>query len=80
MTNNLTRRISIHRSKNQVSFTSKYNIYKLVYYERFSSIYNAIGREKQLKKWKRKWKVDLILSLNPEIKDLLNDPYFGIGI
>ena len=53
------------------SFTSRYNIDKLVYYETFSDIYNAITREKQLKRWHRDWKINLIETENPFWKDLL---------
>jgi len=53
------------------SFTSRYNIDKLVYYETFSDVYNAINREKQLKRWHRDWKINLIETENPFWKDLL---------
>lgn len=55
------------------SFTSKFNCTKLVYYECFHSIEEAIAREKQLKSWKREWKDELIIKTNPEWKDLSND-------
>ena len=47
-----------------------YNYHHLVYFEQYDSIIDAIAREKQLKKWKRKWKDDLIRTINPEMKDL----------
>ena len=47
-----------------------YNCHHLVYFEQYDSIIDAIAREKQLKKWKRKWKDDLIRTINPEMKDL----------
>ena len=50
-----------------------YNLKKLVYFEITSSIEDAINREKQLKNWKRKWKMDLIRKSNPEFKDLSSD-------
>ena len=53
-------------------FTKKYNITQLVHYEKFDNIENAIEREKQLKKWNRKWKLDLIEKENPNWNDLYN--------
>jgi putative endonuclease len=71
VTNNLIRRVMEHRQKvNPESFTAKYNLYKLLYYEYFKSIKDAIRREKQLKKWRREKKDFLINKLNPEWKDL----------
>ena len=52
------------------SFTKQYNIKKLVYYEYYDNIEDAIRREKQLKGWKRKKKIDLIKTINPELKEL----------
>ncbi|MFI5450998.1 GIY-YIG nuclease family protein [Pedobacter sp. UC225_61] len=52
------------------SFTAKYNCNKLVYYEQFSTIEEAIGKEKQLKNWRRAWKINLINSENPNWDDL----------
>lgn len=52
------------------SFSAKYNCNKLVYYEQFSNIEEAIGKEKQLKNWKRSWKINLINNTNPEWIDL----------
>lgn len=51
-------------------FTAKYNCKRLVYYEAFDEITQAIEREKQLKNWHRKWKIDLIESINPNWEDL----------
>lgn len=74
VTNSLLKRINEHRLKiNKESFTAKYNVTQLVYYEMFGSIKAAIKREKQLKKWKRLWKLKLIDTVNPEWKDLYND-------
>ncbi|WP_297098715.1 GIY-YIG nuclease family protein [uncultured Draconibacterium sp.] len=72
VTSDLTQRIQQHRSgffKN--SFTSKYRINKLVYYELFQDITDAITREKQIKAGSRQKKIDLINSRNPEWKDLM---------
>lgn len=55
------------------SFTSKYNCCKLVYYEYFQNIEEAIGREKNLKNWKREWKNELIGKVNPEWNDLITE-------
>jgi putative endonuclease len=73
MTNDLTRRISEHKSGSVEGFTKKYSIDKLVYYESTTDVNSAILREKQLKKWKRQWKIDLIEKSNPEWRDLSED-------
>ena len=73
VTNNLERRIFEHNKKFVNGFCEKYNINKLVYYEETNDIYSAITREKQLKKWDRQWKIDLINEKNPEWKDLYNE-------
>ena len=70
VTNNLPRRVFEHKEALVESFTSRYNVKMLVYYEQTESIVTAIQREKQLKKWNRQWKIDLIENKNPEWKDL----------
>ena len=70
VTNDLKRRIYEHKNKLVEGFTKKYNIYKLVYFEETSDIESAIQREKNLKKWNRQWKDELIKKTNPEYKDL----------
>jgi len=70
MTKSLARRINEHKTNFIISFTSKYSVHKLVYYEGFSDVNDAILREKQLKKWKRAWKIDLIEKDNPGWLDL----------
>ncbi|OGK57109.1 hypothetical protein A3J15_02465 [Candidatus Roizmanbacteria bacterium RIFCSPLOWO2_02_FULL_38_10] len=70
VTNNLERRIYEHKNNLIPGFTLKYNIYLLVYYEQIPEINTAIKREKQLKKWNRKWKLDLIERVNPNWNDL----------
>jgi putative endonuclease len=72
VTNNLERRMIEHCS-NQSRFTARYQIHKLVYYEAFSQISDAIQREKQIKGGSRQNKMDLINSTNPEWNDLLED-------
>ena len=74
LTNSLYRRVLDHKQKrNPYSFTSKYNVVKLIYYESFEYIYDAIAREKRIKGWIRKKKIDLIKSVNPEFKDLFEE-------
>ena len=73
VTNNLIRRVYEHKNKLISGFTSKYNIDKLVYYESFPSVFDAIKREKEIKGWKREKKVALINSFNPEWKDLYEE-------
>ena len=70
VSNNLTRRIYEHKNKLIEGFTKKYNIDKLVYFELFNNVGDAIRREKQIKGWLRKKKIALIESINPEWKDL----------
>ncbi len=70
VTGDLIKRVWQHREKLVEGFTRKYNIDKLVYYEVFDSIQEAIKREKQLKNWRREWKLDLIKSQNPKMRDL----------
>ncbi len=62
-----------HREGAIPGFTQKYNLKFLMYYEAMSSIEDAIRREKQLKNWHREWKMNLIKSANPEMKDLANE-------
>lgn len=73
VTNNLYRRVKEHKDKYNKGFTSKYNLCKLVYFEISDSIEVAILREKQLKNWKRQWKIDLIQFINPSFKDLSSE-------
>lgn len=73
VTNNLRRRIDEHKTKKNKSFTSKYNVDKLVYFEHYKYIDQAILREKRLKKWKREWKNELISKVNPEWRNLAED-------
>lgn len=72
ITNNLIRRVYEHKNDlNRKSFTSKYSIHSLVYYEIFNNVLNAIEREKNIKKWKRNWKLRMIEEMNPDWDDLL---------
>ena len=70
VTNNLERRILEHKNKLIKGFTKKYNIDKLIYYEEYGDIGEAIVREKQIKGWFRKRKIELIKTQNLEFKDL----------
>jgi putative endonuclease len=73
VTNNIIRRVYEHKNKLISGFTSKYNVNKLVYYESFQSVFDAIKREKEIKGWKREKKVALINSFNPEWKNLYEE-------
>ena len=70
VTNNLERRIYEHKNKKIKGFTEKYNLNNLVFYEENNDIAFAIQREKKLKKWNRKWKINLIEKNNPNWNDL----------
>ena len=73
VTSNLQKRVWEHKNKVVKSFTEKYNVNKLVYYELTDSIESAINREKQLKRWHRQWKINLIKEMNPDFKYLSLD-------
>jgi len=74
VTNNLLNRSFQHKIKyDKDSFTAKYNINKLVYYETYQYIQDAIQREKQIKKWNRKWKLKIIEKENPRWHDLFEE-------
>ena len=75
VTSNLLRRLYEHKNGLAEGFTKKYNVHKLVYFEYTSDVYSAISREKQLKKWSRKKKNELIERMNPEWVDLTKDWY-----
>jgi putative endonuclease len=66
VTNNLVRRVYEHKEGLIEGFTKKYNVKNLVYYEVHNDIYEAIKREKAMKKWLRKWKIELIEKTNPD--------------
>ncbi|MFL6815803.1 MAG: GIY-YIG nuclease family protein [Bradyrhizobium sp.] len=70
VTNGIIRRIYEHRTKVTRGFTWKYNITRLVWFEIYEDPISAISREKELKKWKRAWKIELIEAQNPEWNDL----------
>ncbi len=70
VTSNLVKRIWEHRNNLVEGFTERYGVYNLVWYEPHESMESAIQREKQLKEWKRRWKMRLIESANPNWEDL----------
>ena len=70
VTNDLIRRVYEHKNDLNNGFTKKYGVHRLVYYEQYDEVVNAIQREKRLKKWNRQWKIELIEKENPEWKDL----------
>ena len=73
VTGNLSARVWEHKNNVIEGFTKKYNLHKLVYFEQCEDIRVAIQREKQIKKWKRGWKLELIEKLNPNWKDLYEE-------
>ena len=73
MTNNLERRMFEHKNKLIDGFTKNYGLHKLVYFEQFQYVNDAIKREKQLKNWNRQWKIDLIEKDNDQWNDLSFD-------
>lgn len=73
VTNDLVRRVWEHRNDFVEGFTKTYSVHRLVYYEQHGDAYSAITREKQMKKWKRQWKIELIMKENPGWKDLYTE-------
>ena len=70
VTSNLTKRVYEHKQNFVDGFTKKYHLHQLVYFECHDDIQNAITREKRVKRWRRKWKIELIESNNPDWEDL----------
>ena len=70
ITNDLNRKVQEHKNKEGTSFTKRYNLTKLVFYESFERIYDAIAAEKKIKSGSRAKKIKLIQSMNPYWKDL----------
>ena len=73
VTSDLVKRIWKNKNKLVEGFTEKYNVNKLVYYEAHSDAESAITQERQMKKWRRAWKMRLIEGRNPEWRDLFSD-------
>jgi putative endonuclease len=76
VTSDLNARLSQHRSGEVKGFTSRYAVYRLVRFEVFETMHEAIAREKQLKRWHRRWKINLVESENPQWADLA----IGLGL
>ena len=70
VTSDLSRRIEAHRSGAVKGFTERYDVDMLVYFELHEDMYEAIQREKRIKKWNREWKINLIEQMNPAWSDL----------
>ena len=70
VTSDLMGRLWQHRNATTPGFTSRYGVYRLVHFEMFGDMERAIAREKQLKNWRREWKINLINGENPEWRDL----------
>ena len=75
VTSDLSRRIWQHKNDQAEGFTRKYGVHTLVYYEWHDDMHSAIVREKRIKKWNRAWKLELIESVNPEWRDLSEEPF-----
>ena len=73
VTSDLVKRVYEHKNDLVEGFTSKYGVHKLVYYEMADDIEAAIEREKQIKNWQRRWKLELIEEMNPTWQDLYDD-------
>jgi len=73
VTSDLRARVWQHINNEGSAFVKKYKLFHLVFYEYFARITDAITREKQLKNWHRDWKINLIQSVNPEMKDLKHE-------
>ena len=71
VTGDLKKRVHEHKNKVFDGFTKKYNVNKLIYFEECSDVLSAIQREKNLKKWKRTWKWELVKKENPYLKELI---------
>ena len=73
VTNDLVRRVAEHRDGLVPGFTKTYNVKMLAYFEEHESVLEAIKREKQVKRWARSWKVELIREKNPDWRDLFDE-------
>lgn len=73
VTSDLVKRVYEHRTDMVEGFTSKYKVHSLVWFEGTDNIESAIKREKQMKSWKRQWKLELIEKANPDWRDLYDE-------
>ena len=78
MTNNLESRVWDHKQKLIEGFTAKYNVNRLVWFEQYREVRDAIENEKRIKKWRREKKIALIERMNPNWKDLSEGWYEGV--
>ena len=75
VTSDLSRRVEAHRAGTVPGFTERYGVKTLVYFELHADMYEAIQREKRIKKWNREWKINLIEKMNPTWRDLSDQIY-----
>ena len=73
VTSNLAKRVWEHKNNVVEGFTKRYGVHRLVWYEPHPNMESAIRREKRVKEWKRRWKLELIESLNPDWQDLFEE-------
>jgi len=73
MTSGLAHRVQQHKEKVFDGFTARYNCTKLVYYEEYEDVWDAIDREREIKRWRREKKNALVYSMNPQWRDLADD-------
>ena len=73
VTSDLVKRIWEHKHDFVAGFTSRYSVHTLVWFERHEVMQSAIAREKAIKEWRRRWKIELIEKLNPDWRDLYPD-------
>jgi putative endonuclease len=73
VTSDLAQRVALHKQGLIEGFTKKYSVHRLVYYEMHETMEAAIWREKQIKEWRRLWKIRLIESMNPEWVELFDE-------
>lgn len=73
ITNNLRGRVAEHKTGEHPGFTRTYKVNRLVYFEQLQHINDAITREKQLKKWRRAWKDELVKTMHPSWRDLIDE-------
>jgi putative endonuclease len=78
-TDDLGRRVYEHREKLRAGFTAKHGVTKLVWYEPFEERENAFRRERRIKEWRRKWKIELIEAMNPTWADLYEELMSSLG-
>jgi putative endonuclease len=80
VTGDLLKRVYEHKNELGKGFTEKYGVHKLVYFEATENVESAITREKQIKKWNRTWKLELIESVNPDWNDLYDKLVSGFPL